>query len=267
VRYALAARAVAERERDRLRQEAGAVRSRFEEELAAAREEAVRLRGALEARAAEVEEREGALERREAELSLREAVTDERDAARRERDAATAEREAATRERDSAVGEREALIAERERAVRERRAAVAERDAARRERDTATAARDAALADRDRVQRVRQGPPRPAPGATEPAVKVLGAVPEDGRADDDATTAEPTAAQPSPIVTVIEDESVAGAHGWAAADPDRKPLLTRAQPLDRGRGGAAAWVVRLAVLMALVAVVAVVAVLLAGGVL
>jgi hypothetical protein len=269
VREAEAARSVAERERDRLRQETGAVRARFEEELAAAREETVRLRGALEARAAEVEERETALEAREEELSAREAVTDERDAARRERDAAVAERETAVQERDRAVGERETLVAERERAVRERRAAVAERDAARRERETALAARDAAMADRDRIQRVRQGPPRAAAGATEPAVRVIGPVPTD---DDDAPPGHqapateapppPTAAQPT--VPLIADEHVAGGGvGWDVADPDRKPLLTRAEPLGT-RGRAATWMLRIAALAILVAVL-VALLLLVGG--
>jgi hypothetical protein len=297
VRDAEAARAVAERERDRLRQETSAVRARFEEELAAAREETVRLRGALEARAAEVEERERALETREADLGAREGITDERDAARRERDAAAAERDVAVRERDRALGEREALVAERERAVRERRAAVAERDAARREREAAVAARASALADRDRVQRVRQGPPRAAPGATEPAVRVLGPVRDDGppghetpAEEDPATAAQPpptaaqpppTAAQPPPTtaqpphtaaqppaVRLIEDEAVAGSRagvGWDVADPDRKPLLTRAEPLDRGRGPAATWALRLVALLVLVAVLVALVLLVGGG--
>jgi hypothetical protein len=284
VREAEAARSVAERERDRLRQEAAAVRARFEEELAAAREETVRLRGALEARAAEVEEREAALEMREEEVLTREAVTDERDAARRERDAAVAECETAVRERDRAVGEREALVAERERAVRERRAAVAERDAARREREAALAARDAALADRDRVQRVRQGPPRPAAGATEPAVKVIGPVHEGGDAAPRERDPQPAAASPppraalppppatapptvaEPAVPLIADEAVGGARagvGWDVADPDRKPLLTRAEPLGT-RGRAATWMLRIAALAILVAIL-VALVLLAGG--
>jgi hypothetical protein len=274
VREAEAARAVAERERDRLRQDANAVRARFEEELAAAREETVRLRGALEARAAEVEEREATLEEREAELREREAVTDERDAARRERDAAVAERETAVQERDRAVGERESLVAERERAVRERRAAVAERDAARREREAALAARDAALADRDRVQRVRQGPPRAAPGATEPAVRVVGPVRDDVPSADEPTVAQgdvAAAAEPpaAPVtVPLIEDESVAGSRagvGWDVADPDRKPLLTRAQPLGHARGPAVTWALRILALVILIVVLVAVVALVAGA--
>jgi hypothetical protein len=255
LRDAEAARSVAERERERLRHEVDSVRERLQQQLEAERQESARLRVKLDERAAQIEERDRALGEREKALAGREAVTGERDAARRERDAAVDERKAAVEARDRALGEREALVAERERAVRERRAAVAERDAIRRERDAAIAARDAAMADRDRVARVRGGAPRPAPGQVEPAVKVLGPVSDERDHEPAPPVDEPTAVQEAPV-PLIEDAGVSGpgAVTWDPAGAERKPLLTRAEPLG-SRGPAATWALRIAALLVLIAVV------------
>jgi hypothetical protein len=269
LRDAEGARSVAERERDRLRQELTSVRERLEARLTEEREESARLREALDERERALEERDLALGEREAALARREAVTEERDTARRERDAAVAEREAAVSDRDTALGEREALVAERERAVRERRAAIAERDALRRDRDAAMQARDAAIAERDRVARVRSGPPRPPAGAVEPPVKVLGPIRDERPQEGDSVPVIDDAAPPSaPTVPVIEDESVAaqrGPVGWDPGAGERKPLLTRAEPLS-SRGSGAAWAVRVAALVVLLVAIAVVILLVTGGI-
>jgi hypothetical protein len=266
LRDAEAARSVAERERERLRGELTSVRERLEARLDEEREESARLREALDDRERELEERDRVLGEREAALARREAVTEERDAARRERDAAMADREAAVRDRDRALGEREALVAERERAVRERRAAIAERDAIRRERDAAMSARDAAIAERDRVARVRSGPPRPPAGALEPPVKVLGPIRDESSTEDDTVPLIDDAAPP-PTVPLIEDENVAaqrGPVGWDRGSGERKPLLTRAEPLG-SRGSAAAWGLRIAALVVLLVAIVAVILLVAGG--
>jgi hypothetical protein len=114
------------------------------------------------------------------------------------------------------------------------------------------------MAERDRVARVRQGAPRPPAGATEPAVKVLGPI-RDERPDapDEAPAAPEPPAAPTPhTLPLIEDASVAsGSLPWAPPDgAERKPLLTRAQPLD-SRGVATTWALRLAALLVLVVVV------------
>jgi hypothetical protein len=267
LRDAEAARSVAERERERLRHEVGAVRTRMEEQMEAVRAEAERLRGALDARAAEVDERAAAVDAREGELAARESDLAAREAVVRERDAAVADRDAAVGARDALQREHEGLVAERDRAVRERRAAVAERDAARRERDAAAAARDAAVADRDRVLRVRQGPPRPPANATEPAVRVLGPVDDAGERDEPAPDPVPPT-ETSATVPLIADDNVATDRPrgtWSPGAPDAKPLLTRAEPLERSRGAAATWGLRIAALGALVLLAIVVLVLLAGG--
>jgi hypothetical protein len=113
------------------------------------------------------------------------------------------------------------------------------------------------MAERDRVVRVRQGPPRPPAGATEPAVRVLGPIGDEAAAD-----------APEPEVPLIDDESVAArpASPWHGdAPPERKPLLTRAEPLDRSRGTATRWALRLAALAVIVALLIVLIVLVAGG--
>jgi hypothetical protein len=306
VRDAEAGRIVAERERDRLRQEVDAIRELAMHDVAAAREaaeaqvvaaraqadaqvaeaseSAAVLGRALEERNAEVEARHAevqqlgaAIDARERELAGREAVTRERDEARRARDAALAERDAAVRARQEAMAQHDSLIAERDRAVRERRTAVAERDATRRERDAAVGARDAALADRDRVLRVRSGAPRPQAGAVEPAVRVIGPVepaervehepPSERPASDSGATvdspavraqavSEPPSETPQPHLPLIDD-----AAGWSsAAGHERKPLLTRAEPLGRS-GGARVTARAVAIVVLLVAVVALVVLL------
>jgi hypothetical protein len=267
LRDAEAARTVAERERDRLRQEVTTVRERLEGEIEAERQESARLRVELDARAEQIEQRDRALGEREAALAGREAVTEERDTARRERDKAQEELGAAVELRDQALGERGSLVAERERAVRERRAAIAERDALRRERDAAIAARDSAVAERDRVARVRQGAPRPAAGAVEPAVKVLGPVRDERDAAQAPDEPEPTETHPEPApvqVPLIEDAAVASSNPvpWDPGGAERKPLLTRAEPLG-SRG--ATWLLRGAALLVLLLVVIAVVLLLAGG--
>jgi hypothetical protein len=102
----------------------------------------------------------------------------------------------------------------------------------------------------------------------EPAVKVLGPI-RDERApeppDADAAVAPEPAVEPSAAdvpaalqaprpLPLIDDATVSGPVSWDPADAERKPLLTRAQPLD-SRGPAAVWALRILALVLLVAIV------------
>jgi hypothetical protein len=74
---------------------------------------------------------------------------------------------------------------------------------------------------------------------------------------------EPTAVQAP--VPLIDDSTVSGGGmSWDPAGGERKPLLTRAQPLD-ARGRVATWAMRVVALLVLVAVVVAVLLLVAGG--
>jgi hypothetical protein len=109
----------------------------------------------------------------------------------------------------------------------------------------------------------------------EPAVRVIGPLHEGEDAGEDAEPADvaaaaeggapPTAAPSAPVEVPLIDDGAPAARrapvAWdAAAAGDRKPLLTRAQPLDRGAPGLTA--MRIGALLLVVAVLVVLALLL-----
>jgi hypothetical protein len=70
-----------------------------------------------------------------------------------------------------------------------------------------------------------------------------------------------------PTVPLIEDDGVGPARShmaWDRGDTERKPLLTRAEPLG-ARGAAATWALRAGTLLLLLVVVVVIALVLASG--